>query len=639
MSLRYSTICTRQYIVYISLLSCICTQLLAQSFHSTTTNLIVEQSSVGDLNYRVQLMDNTLFLRRRGSQQILIEQSQQQFTVTRDHNTLAPDIHIQIAPGGYSVVYAFSNNTSSPKPLPDLRVGPIYLGNTVTYQDIRHCCNDVNTNASSYKTTSQLYPADMYSPVWIIRNHNQACGISLDYPIMEYKHDAKFILRYNKQQHGWLVDIRLSNHKNDLLYSAAVPPGQTWTYTVNVRFTPKSNEWVRTLLPYREYFLSTYGSLQYTRQVAPVNAASLASNESITNDNPRGFDDQALRPDLVGYSPVVTDVLSRQGWPSYMIATPSGLYYNNTQQNDPFRFASPWTTDTHLNTALDPDVGFPRFPASGKQLGFWWPHAARVVFQWDPDQAYPLEPSNPQHKQAAFHEIDLAVQAGATVIVLGDFDHRTIPIWQAVRWLEILKARYPQLHFVVSPMPCDMMHTKAAGWLQAYNDDHPVSTIDQLNFVKGPHILADFLLPGHETWAGWRYKGHQKYLNMTPDQDLVNNDAARFAKWGYRPMIETDLPLTVHIQAAPSWRTSIPQDIQLNPTNTTIYIPPQHASKTADSSPSRSHQTKKSYGVHISRNTTITPQEAERAIQRARNSLGVLIPSPDSKKKKHKRRR
>ena len=602
-------------------------------------------------DYQIQNIDNTISVRQRSSNQLLLEEPLQQLAISRVDGSLTPETQIEIVPNGYSIHYSFTNNASSPKPLPDLRVGPILLGDSVTYQDTRHNCQNVDTTAANHKTPGYLYPTNMYSPIWIVRNKNQACGVSLEYPIMQYKHDVKFFMRYHRRSGGWLVDMRISSDNDALLYSAAVPPGQTWQYTVNVRFTPKSDEWVRTLLPYRDFFRSTYGGLQYDRQTCAINATGLSLQQALSDDNPYGFSREKLRPDLYGYGPFVDYVLTRTSWPSQMIINPSGIYHHNIQFNYPFLFTSNWESSPEFETALDPDIGFPRISATGKQLGFWWGRSAQIAYQWDPNQSYPLDPDNTQHQDAAFKELDLAVQAGATVIGMDTFGHRMIPIWEGAKWIDMLKARYPQLHFVLEPMPCDIMHRKAPGWLRGFNDGKRVDSLEELNFIKGPHYLADFLLPGHETWAAWRYKGHRKYLNITPTQEMVDEDVRRFAHWGYRPMIYTEFELTSKVQAAQSWLETVPEDIQLDPNNNSSYGPEEYRADLSNASGSRASNTNiKSqqagqrahsangmthYGTHVSRNLKISPAEAKRAIRRSQITRDAKrLPKRAHKKKK-----
>lgn len=520
-----------------------------------------------DSPYSVEYADGALTLRESASRDLLLEQSSQKFVISRIEGSLAPEVDVEIVADGYSMHYSFTNSTSSAKPLPDLRVGPILLGDHVTYQDTRHSCEDVQTDAANHRTPGHNYPVNMYSPVWIVRSGEHAAGVSLEYPIMEYKHDVRIYMRYHQRSGGWLVDMRLSSESGALEHSAMVPPGDTWQYTVNVRFTPKSNEWVRTLVPYRDYFRNAYGGVQYQRATNSINAVGLSLGAAQSDENPYGFSREQVRPDHYGFGPFVDYALARGGWPEFMIITPTGLYRHNVHLNYPFKFTSEWMSRPEFETALDPGVGFPKIVSEGKNLGFWWGRSAQVSFDWDDSRSEQLDPSNPAHVEAAFDELDLAVQAGARTIGMDTFGYRAIPLWDSYPWLTTMQQRYPEVKFVLEPMPSDIMHTKAAGWLRGFNDGQPVETEEELNFIKGPHVLADFLLPGHETWAAWRYKGHRLYLDITPTQELVDQDVRRFAEWGYRPMIYTEFDLTESIPAAESWRYSIPIDLQLPPDN------------------------------------------------------------------------
>jgi hypothetical protein len=79
--------------------------------------------------------------------------------------------------------------------------------------------------------------------------------------------------------------------------------------------------------------------------------------------------------------------------------------------------------------------------------------------------------------------------------------------------------------------------------------------------------MADFLLPGHETWGTMRYGGYRLFnVEVTPE--IIAADAQRFASWGFRPLVFTDLDLTRPVQAAESWRTTVPPDLALPGTST-----------------------------------------------------------------------
>ena len=515
--------------------------------------------------YSTQYDGTMLTLTSDATGELLIEQRARDFAKARVDGALSPEVDIEITAQGYTIHYSFTNNTSSPKPLPDLRVGPIFLNDNVIYQDTRRSCENVYTEAATHKTPGHNYPINMYAPIWIVRNTDHVTGVSLEYPIMDYRHDTRFYLKYHQGTGGWLVDIRLSTESESLVNSASVPPGQTWNYTLNVRLDGRSDEWVRTLTPYRDFFRATYGGVQYARETNPVNAVGLSLQVALSDDNPYGFSREDLRPDRYGFGPFIDYTLDRTDWPEHMIITPSGILRRNVHLNYPFRFTSEWLATENFQTALDPNIGYPRIVNEGRKLGFWWGRAVQVSYAWDDGVGEQLDPNSSRHTSEAFNELDLAIQAGATTIGLDTFGYRAIPTWDASPWLDTMRRRYPHVKFVLEPMPADIMHRQAAGWFRGFNDGQPVDTLEELNFIKGPHILADFLLPGHETWAAWRYKGHRKYLGITPTQQMVTQDVERFAQWGYRPMIYTEFDLRTDGRAMESWTYTIPVDLQIPP--------------------------------------------------------------------------
>lgn len=524
----------------------------------------------GGGDYLVEFGDGKMSVQDARSRGVLLDQDARKFTIAKLDGALSPQVDVSVVGDGYDIRYSFTNQTSSEKPLPDLRVGPILLGDEVRYQDMRRSCEAIETDAQSHKTPGHNYPVNMYSPVWIIRNAEHAAGVSLQYPLLEYRHDVRMYMKYHPNSGGWLVDIKMSANDDSLEHSAMVPAGETWEYTVSVRFTPEADEWVRTLVPYRDYFRAMYGGVQYDRKVTPVNAVGLSMEGELSDENPYGFIRDRIRPDQVGYGPFIDFTLARKGWPEFMVITPTGLYRHNVHMNYPFQFTSQWNKEPMFGSALDPDAGFPKFAAEGRTLGLWWGRAAQVATSWDANTNHTLDPDDPADVAAALAELDLAVQAGAQVIGLDTYGYRAIPTWDSYRWLETMQQRHPHLRFVLEPMPCDIMHTKAAGWLRGFNDEFPVDSLEELNFIKGPHYLADFLLPGHETWAAWRYKGHRLYLGINPTQEMVEADGMRFAEWGYRPMLYTDFELRNFndlrggMTAAESWKYTVPPDLQLD---------------------------------------------------------------------------
>jgi hypothetical protein len=112
--------------------------------------------------------------------------------------------------------------------------------------------------------------------------------------------------------------------------------------------------------------------------------------------------------------------------------------------------------------------------------------------------------------------------------------------------------------------PCDVLHTLAGSVLNGWTDVTPPQSPEDLYSIKHPLWLADFLLPGHETWAVYRYSEWVQYYNIKADPDRVIADMRRHAAMGFTPLMQApgDIPPTT-IDVANSWEETVPLDLQL----------------------------------------------------------------------------
>ena len=173
-------------------------------------------------------------------------------------------------------------------------------------------------------------------------NDEHAVGVSLLYPVLEYKHDvlitvnkAGGVFKGPKESRGWYVAFNLSNSPGAKAHTtlsnpATLQPGQTRSYTVAVRAIkrspPKRNQsptgpqdWLETLVPYRDHFQKLYGQVPYVRDNRAVQGKA-AGDVGITSDrNPRGFfGDNTSRPDIAGFGPLATRLSEPNGFKRVM---------------------------------------------------------------------------------------------------------------------------------------------------------------------------------------------------------------------------------------------------------------------------------------------------------------------------------
>jgi hypothetical protein len=127
-----------------------------------------------------------------------------------------------------------------------------------------------------------------------------------------------------------------------------------------------------------------------------------------------------------------------------------------------------------------------------------------------------------------------------------------------------MKSLYPQMSFVTEPTMCDIMHVEAATLVSAWHGapTNPSNPAQCLN-LPGPNTLADFLLPGHETWGAYRYIEHNRTFGP-PTESRVLEDLRRIASYGYRPCMLWTIHDPGPIAAMPSWETSLPASIRNN---------------------------------------------------------------------------
>ncbi len=498
-----------------------------------------------------------------------------------DH-PLEPEITIEnVTDLGYDVRYVFKNTSGSPRPIGRLDIGILALGERIRMYDHGNISTWRDFEHGTFSGVGWPYPGNAYSPVMVVMNQTHAVGISLMYPVMEYKHDALIrlsrvggIFRGPPEKLGWMVTFDLSDapgvtQYTRLSYQAVVQPGETRAYTVAIRAMARPDlsgsvtspqEWLTLLDPYRAYFQSRYGSVQYDRRTKPVLAREVANNGAIEATNRRGLGGGVNRPDRVGFAPMANAIVRENlGYDSVMLWAPSGMFYNNQELNYPSRFTAGWLDLPKLRTATD-SIGLPSIPRSGKELGLWWGHSARHMDRWDDNESEPLDPSNPVHMELVHTQLDLAEQAGATLIGLDAFTHAHMPVWAQVPYLQHLKQRYPEMSFITEQVSSDLVHVVTPTFNRAFQAEAGMSDEEDFHRLDRPAYLADYLLPGHEIWGYFRYSDIVRRSSSVIDASRLQRDAERIARNGYVPVISSSLPLISPSLtfADATWLTTVP---------------------------------------------------------------------------------
>lgn len=484
---------------------------------------------------------------------------------------VTPLVELQEQPTGFDLIYTFTNTSGTTRSLGKLQLGVINLGENIWFRDFAKSGAERTTDYS-YIAPGLLYPAWVYSPVAVMGNSKYSIGVSIQYPMLEYKHQVRLMMyspggstMNGPAGRGWAVEYRLNNFGDEVGLShidraASIRPGESRTYVVSVRVTDRDDAWQRTLLPYRGFFRATYGGVRYQRDPRPVNCVVLASAEHITNDNPLGWGQmKQYRPDVGGWRVAVQEIRQPRNWPRVMVWMCSGTYQYS--RDDEWQFTSRWLTSPKLAEALDPSVGFPTVPAMGRELGLWWTESQRYNAGRDAMTLFSRQKQ--AHVKSAFKELDLAVRAGATMIGLDTFHDYATPAWEHYFWLRDMQERFPKVTFITEPIACDVVHTLSPTFQQHWAWTQPPQKAEDVYPITTPHFLADFLLPGHEIWGAMRYSDYQQFYGQRPTTNKILQDMAATAAMGYVPAYAEaiDLNSSALFNAAESWKVTLPEDL------------------------------------------------------------------------------
>ncbi len=438
---------------------------------------------------------------------------------------------VRAAPRGFDVAYTVSNPTAAALAAPSFVVGGFPLTEPVEYLDHGFGCTWSATSpqpGGAVITPSLTYPSPGYSPVMVLRDSDVAIGLSLQYPVVQYKQSVTPFATGWGGTSNWLVYFHLGGE---------IPAGASREYVLSARFAQPA-DWIHTLQPYRDYFWSMYGNKPaYTQDLRPVYADHMASSTFFAPDNPRGF--IPSRPDLVGWKDLVTDLLSvavkQKGYRRLMLWSPSGLYQTSFWNNYPAQYMTEWSP-AMSNTAGE----LQRLTRAGVQVCFWWGHSAAVADGWE-DPAYEIfDPDNPAHVQAMMAEWELAVTRGASGAGLDGFE--ALPLETALPWLEKMRSMKPDAFFTAEAACCDIMHLRAPFWLQSVQ-------------LPTPHLLSDYLVPGRETWV--HLVGPE--INLTRAAEVISwgNTVCWVAPPFTAPQLKPIIAAALHestVQAGPAAR-------------------------------------------------------------------------------------
>lgn len=503
---------------------------------------------------------------------------------TTTPNALEPAITTnRISDTGYDLVCTYTNTTNAPKPLARLTIGALALGQDIQYLSVHRGSTLVTAQHKSFISQAWRYPSEAYSTATVLMNDRYAIGVSLLYPVTEYKHDilvgvnkAGGVFHGPEGANAWAVSFDLSappyaNQHTALPYPASLEPGESRTYTVAVRAMKRTNppdsptdaqDWLETLLPYRDHFHTHFPAVTYTRNPAPVLAFEVANASAISASNPRGLlGDNSSRPDLVGFGPLINHIRSFSGFSRVMLWAPSGLYSKHRDFNFPPHFTLGWNDLPLLRST---HTRLRELERSGTQLGLWWGRSTQHAETWEPTRLEHLDLDNQDHLATIAKQLALAHSAGSTLIGLDDLNHWHMPAWEQLRFIRAMRATYPTITFVAEPMCADFIHAEAPAFAVAYTASTDARSELDFHKLKTPHYLADFLLPGHETWAYFRYSEIENLRPGLISGARVQSDASHLARLGFVPVMVSSHALNdpAGATAQKTWLTTVPEALR-----------------------------------------------------------------------------
>ena len=463
---------------------------------------------------------------------------------------LAPSMSFTPARNGFDITLTYRNATSLPQPLGQIIIDGIMLGPVIDHWDFRGQGTPLvhdRRRAQVYVTGGLPYPQELYSPVILLSDERYTVGISLLYSAAEYLHPVTThtfsVGGRPESDRSWSSGFHL---RGDL------PPGQTRQYTLALRLMAtdpsEPNGWVRTLTPYRDFFRQAYGTMRYTPDRRPVLAVHMSSPQLCKPSNPRGWVEDTRRPDLYGWDGWVNWIpreMTRLGFDRVMIWAASGNYLHNQDENFPFLALSPIKTEPALFSTFGRLQTLPQRGPS--EVGYWWGRSQEVMRVWDSPTSEILDPNNPDHVTRAMRELGVAVELGAQAVGLDAFSK--IPYYDAYHWLERMRARAPGVKFISELDAPDLIHLLGPTYLYGHQTDRP-------------HLLADLLMPGHETWTQATFPAMAEMLGRELTLSERQAEIRRIAALGYIPVIMGDNGVPDRtLRAAESFRQTIPPDL------------------------------------------------------------------------------
>lgn len=398
--------------------------------------------------------------------------------------------------GGVDILVTYDNQSGDPADRGGIDISGIRLGDEMVWLDGRAVGvfrSENLTKKKAHQSRPYMYPRDLYSPVITLADAATAVGVSVLYDILEVKANLTigFSMVKTGEQAEYTVNIRfgaqMPTHKPTIKQiDTRIPPHTKEQYRIAVRFSSPDQP-LATLEPYRRFFRSKYGDVQYEPDLRPVFGWSVSNGSDRKPENPQGFaGGDTLRADLNGWKPTVDKLLqvaAETGYRRIMLWKPSGTY-ETANNNFPSEFMSVWP-----KKMVESAEELKRFRDAGITLGYWWGNAGVVSGGWDTGVAWPRDITNPADIAAGEKELELVKRYYGDEVGLDAYSF--IPLWERLPWTKHMQRFCPEQRFITEPADCDILHTITPTFCVEVRQD-------------GPAVLANWLNPGHETWLRMR---------------------------------------------------------------------------------------------------------------------------------------
>ena len=443
------------------------------------------------------------------------------FVADNSNGALAISYEIIEQCAGVDIVYTVGNPSGVPHPIPNFELHGIRQAITGDVFALNPAQSGTVEPLDLTMSTSFNWPyARVYSPVLVTHDGEFAVGTSLIFPQDEYHHSVR--LRLEKVVAGSQSETWRHRYKYEPSdVEAVVPPGETRTYTMSVRFGPP-RYWLLTLYPYRDFFQGHYGA--YSDERVADRRPIMGSNVSNHGDydpltNPRGYN-VSLGIHTDGWGPYVAstlELLQQHGVQRLHLWAPSGTYHNpDGCPNFPPQFMD---FLPHLEAT---DFFFDLFALNGYELGFWWGRSVEIPYGfdedgWDPEGCEDVEYFTDADISFMTGQLVQALDRGAQVIGLDAFP--TMSAWKRSLWVDYLKAMAAGVLFIHEPAGPDFLHAKIGNYYAPHGWGRPTQ--------PGPDLLSRYLGNGDsEIWVRFKSDTH-----TYTQQDLQDH-----IRWGFTPI-------------------------------------------------------------------------------------------------------